>query len=216
MEQVKYLCDMQDWPTQLAKGQKNRGTSVQPGFGLKHDTHAPLGHFRLLKDKSDMDIGEIAYNPSHIDDPVSMIATFSHELSHYLMAYATSVMPGGHDLMEHATDLCATYLGFGIFLANNARSFSGFSEFDQIGWESSATGYLSERALICALVINEQLQGRDPMLAAPHLKSYLRKDLKLAAKYASKRDLHMDIAAIDLFEYGVTAYETPSEPPAAR
>lgn len=213
LDQVKYLCDMKDWPTKLVTGEKSRDASIQPGFALQHEQHAPLGHFHLVENKDGSYIGEVAYNPSQINDAIGMVATLSHELSHYLMAYASSVMPGGHDMMEHATDLCAVYLGFGIFLANNARSFDTISEFDQIGWESRAAGYLSESALISALVINEQLCGRDPMLASPYLKNYLRKDLAKAHKYAAKKNLKQDLANIDLFEYGVTAYADQRQMP---
>jgi len=202
LNRVKYLCDMPDWPTTLVADEASRKSFIDSDIALKHENHAPLGHFRLLEDQDGQTIGEIAYNPSNLADSISMIATFSHELSHYLMAYAKTVMPGGHDMMEHTTDLCAVYLGFGIFLANNARNFEGFSH----GWQYQAAGYLSERSLICALVINEQLQGRNPILAAPYLKSYLQKDLKMAAKYASQFDLHAETDLIDLFEYGVSAY----------
>ncbi|WP_438729876.1 hypothetical protein ACR9YC_03440 [Parasphingorhabdus sp. DH2-15] len=41
-------------------------------------------------------------------------------------------------------------------------------------------------------------------------------DKEFGADSERKRNLHMDIAAIDLFEYGVTAYATQPEPPAAR
>ena len=48
------------------------------------------------------------------------------------------------------------------------------------GWQSRTQGYLSEGALVTATAIAERLAGRDPAGAAPHLKDYLRKDLKQA------------------------------------
>ncbi|MDH4318404.1 MAG: hypothetical protein OEV64_08445 [Desulfobulbaceae bacterium] len=44
-----------------------------------------------------------------------MIATFAHELSHYLIATAPEPPPGGWESWKFATDIGATFLGFGIF-----------------------------------------------------------------------------------------------------
>ena len=68
----------------------------------------------------------ITYNPSLTDDIDAMIATFAHELGHYLMSTAKTAPPGGWELHELHTDLTAVYLGFGLFLANSARSFGQF------------------------------------------------------------------------------------------
>jgi hypothetical protein len=115
-----------------------------------------------------------------------MIATFAHELGHYLMSSAKSAPPGGWSLHELHTDLTAVHLGFGIFLANSARSFSQFQSAGEMGWSSRTQGYLSEGALVTALAIFQRLRGADPIEPMPYLKDYLRTDLKRAVKGLAK------------------------------
>lgn len=200
-DQVKALSGMENWPTKLQAGDASRSSAVAPGFGLKHENHAPAGEFRLADGAPGEQIAEIFYNPSHVAQPENLIATFAHELAHYLMSGAKTAPPGGWDIHELTTDLAAVYLGFGTFLANSASNFSAFTEFDQMGWQHDRQGYLSERALVCALAIWEALAGRDALLAAPYLKSHLAKDLKSAAKYIAKQDISEQVMAVDLSSF---------------
>jgi hypothetical protein len=143
-------------------------------------------------------IAEIRYNPKHLANPESLIATFAHELSHYLMSNAKSDPPGGWDIHELTTDLTAVYLGFGIFMSNSAWNFEGHSSYDQQGWQYERQGYLTERGLVTAIAIWESLAGRDPIAAAPFLKRHLAKDLKNAAAYVNKYDVAQQIRDYDL------------------
>jgi hypothetical protein len=137
-------------------------------------------------------------------DTDAMVATFAHELGHYLMSTAKSDPPGGWDLHELHTDLTGVWLGFGIFLANAARNFSQFQDAGEMGWSSRSQGYLSEGALVTALAVFQRLRGEDPLAAARWLKDYLRTDLQNAARALAR--LHPDMAravdAVDLGEYG--------------
>jgi hypothetical protein len=132
-----------------------------------------------------------------------MIATFAHELGHYVMSTATTAPPGGWELHELHTDIAAVWLGFGLFLANSARSFSQFQSAGEMGWSSRTQGYLSEPALVTATAIAERLAGRDPIGAEPFLKPYLQSDLRKASKALAR--LHPDMAAavdaVDLSEF---------------
>lgn len=210
-DQVKSLSGMQDWPTKLITGSKSRPSAVAPGFGLKHETHAPAGEFRLAENLAGKPIAEIFYNPSHIDQPEKLIATFAHELAHYLMSGAKTPPPGGWEIHELTTDVAAVYLGFGAFLANSASNFSAFTEFDQMGWQHERQGYLSERALVCALAIWETLADRDALLASSYLKPHLAKDLNAVIKYVKRENIVDQVMAIDLNDFiGDTAETEPN------
>jgi hypothetical protein len=202
-EHVKSAAGMSDWPCTLEPGQSDR--PVVAGFALllRHEgAPAPCGTFTMTGADGEERV-VITYNPALADDPTAMIATLAHELAHYLMSSAKTAPPGGWSLHELHTDLLAVYLGFGIFLANSARSFSQFQSDGQMGWSSRTQGYLSEGALTTALAIFQRLAGRDPLEAAPFLKTYLESDLKRAAKGLARLcpDMAQAMEAVDLAEF---------------
>lgn len=200
---VKAAAGMSDWPCELRAGAGDRPAHVGTGLLLRHEgASPPCGTFAIDDGEGGQKV-VITYNPSLADDSGALIATFAHELGHYLMSTAKSAPPGGWDLHELHTDLTAVYLGFGIFLANGARSFGQFQSGGETGWSSSTQGYLSEGALVTATAIFQRLAGRDPLAAAPYLKPYLESDLRKAAKALDR--LHPDVSAsverIDLSDF---------------
>ena len=175
-DRVKQLAGMEEWPTRLEQGEKSRDLTLGHGQEIKHERHAPAGDYQLKQGDDGNHFALIRYNPSHIDDPAKLIATFAHELSHYLMNTAKTAPPGGWDVHELTTDLCSVYLGFGIFLAMTAWNFQGRND----GWQYERQGYLNERMLVTGIAIWETLAGRDPLHALPYLKPHLAKDMKMA------------------------------------
>jgi hypothetical protein len=201
---VRQAAGMADWPCELQAGAAERPSHVGNALLLRHEgASPPCGTFRVDQADGTSRV-VITYNPSLADDPTALIATFAHELGHYLMSTARSDPPGGWKLHELHTDLAAVHLGFGLFLANSAKNFSQFQSAGEIGWQSRRQGYLGEGALVTALAVVERLAGRDPLAAAPFLKDYLEKDLRRAAKALGRKhpDLPAAVAAIDLGDYG--------------
>ncbi|MEL6876412.1 MAG: hypothetical protein AAGM33_13165 [Pseudomonadota bacterium] len=120
---MKALSGMANWPTKLVAGEENKESNIASGISLVHENHAPAGEFRIANGNTEEQFAEIRYNPKHAEDPESLIATFAHELSHYLMSSANSDPPGGWEIHELTTDLTSVYLGFGIFMADSAWNF---------------------------------------------------------------------------------------------
>lgn len=200
---VRSAAGMADWPCELRAGREDRPIQVGTALLLRHEgAPAPCGTFQVRSSDGTPKV-VITYNPSLAEDSGAMVATFAHELGHYLMSTASSAPPGGWSLDELHTDLAAVWLGFGIFLANSARSFRQFQSAGEMGWSSRTQGYLGEGALVTALAIFQRIRGDDPLAPAPWLKDYLRKDLKSAAGALAK--LHPDMAAavdaVDLSDY---------------
>jgi hypothetical protein len=203
-DNVRNAAGMADWPCELRAGRESRPAQVGFALLLRHEgAQAPCGTFEVEAPDGVRKV-VITYNPSLAADTDAMIATFGHELGHYLMSKAKSDPPGGWELHELHTDLAGVWLGFGIFLANAARNFSQFQSGGEMGWSSRSQGYLSEGALVTALAIFQRLRGDDPLAPARWLKDYLRTDLKNAAKALAR--LHPDMAraveVVDLGEYG--------------
>ena len=201
---VKRAAGMDEWPCELQAGAGDRPIQVGTALLLRHEgAPPPCGTFRVAAAGGETQV-VITYNPSLADDPTALIATFAHELGHYLMSTAAGDPPGGWELHELHTDLAAVHLGFGLFLANSARTFSQFQSAGVMGWSSRTQGYLSEGALVTALAIAQRLAARDPLEAAPFLKDYLEKDLRRAAKALARRhpDLDAAVEAVHLADFG--------------
>ncbi len=200
---VRNIAGLADWPCELRRGKRDRPVNAGNSHLIRHEgPAAPCGTFQIVDGLAGRS-AVISYNPDMERDRGALVATFAHELGHYLMAAAAGTPPGGWDLHELHTDITAVYLGFGIFLANSARSFSQFQDAVEGGWSSRTQGYLSEAALVTALAVVERLGGRDPMAAAPYLKPYLAKDLRKADRALARiaPDMVAAVAAVDLNEY---------------
>jgi hypothetical protein len=201
-EQVRRHAGLGEWECELLQGESSRPVEAGNAHLLRHEgPAAPAGTFETDPEREARVV--ITYNPDLLRDPAALVATFAHELSHYLMFSARTAPPGGWDLHELHTDLCAVYLGFGIFLANSARNFSQFQSATESGWSASAQGYLSEPALVTAIASFQRLAGREAEEAAPYLKKYLQTDLRKAARALARLypDLPAAVMATDLDEF---------------
>lgn len=120
----------------------------------------------------------ITYAPDSVDDPVGLVATLAHELSHYLLP-AKDEPPGGWDNHEFCTDLCVVYSGFGLFGAATAfRYYSGAQS-----WGYQRSGYLTQPEWTFALAVFFALRDQPVEDAKPWLPSHLMNGVRRAAKY---------------------------------
>jgi hypothetical protein len=174
---VKRLARMPDWPCRLIAQPRRPELLVNDIAALKPITHSPAGTFGY--DGNDV---VITYEPSSIDDPGQLIATFAHELAHYLLLRWRDEVPGGKDLHEFTTDLLTVYMGFGVFGASAAFNFSS----DSCGWRWSRHGYLSQRAWVLALAIFLKLRNEASETVKPFLKQHLLSELNDAMKYLDR------------------------------
>jgi hypothetical protein len=124
--------------------------------------------------------------PSKLDDPMGFVATMAHELGHYSMSRFRGEPPGGDEALEPATDVCAVFLGFGVFMANSAFTFQQFHDGRVQGWRTSQLGYLDEKALAYALALFLPLRGLDAGEARRHLKDNPRSYVKHALRHLEK------------------------------
>ncbi|TMM45341.1 hypothetical protein [Qipengyuania marisflavi] len=144
----------------------------------------------------------IRYSSDMLKRPDALAATFAHELCHYLLCEAGDP-PGGPDLMEHATDCAAIYLGFGVLLSNSARHMEHSVDVGGFGWRSWSAGYLSEEARVTATAMFAALHQYDLRDAERALKPHLRKDMQKATKAiaADHPNFAASLSQIDLFNW---------------
>lgn len=117
-EEVKLLMGMSEWPCRL---QPQEDPSVGEVLYVANAPQDPLGTFSVEEISNDNVI--ITYNPKSLANPHSLIATFAHELSHYLLASCPEPRPYEGTDEECLTDLLAIVCGFGVFLANSSFNF---------------------------------------------------------------------------------------------
>jgi hypothetical protein len=183
-ESVKLLAGMRKWECRLMAQPHRADLKVGALQTLKPVTWAPAGTF-----SHDGNQATITYQPADIAEPAKLIATFIHELAHYLLAARPDEPPGGEEVHEYTTDLLTVYLGFGLFQANTAFSFSQHQSVMSQGWQYSRQGYLGERAFAFALAVFLELRGQDNDEVKMQLKPHLFADLVKARKSIVKRRL---------------------------
>lgn len=205
LDEVKAIAGMAEWPTRLVSYASPRAGGQVSAYAFTVPlAGSAAGTFQLVEDGQGGWLGEIRYDFGGLKDQAALVATFAHELAHYRLSQCSRSFPGGEALHELLTDLAAVKMGFGLFLANSARDYHA-RQLDMGGhaWQTRRQGYLSERALVTAMVISETLAGREPADARAFLKPYLTQDLDLARKWFARRDVWADVRAVDLDDYGV-------------
>ena len=175
---MKEYAGMSEWPCELRAQEPDPDRLVAPTVLIQGGEQSPLG---TISSKSPEKI-MITYNPAIIANPNKLVATFAHELAHYLTVACKEPPPGGWDNWEFATDITAVFMGFGIFQANAAFEFTQHSDIFSQGWQCSSSGYLSEEELSFALALFIRLKEINPKKVYPYLdtniKTYVKKSIK--------------------------------------
>ena len=112
----------------------------------------------------------VALEEKKLKDPVGIVATLAHELSHIKLL--------GEDRMEindeHLTDMTTIVFGLGVFNANMAfREFKGFNKY---GW--SRSGYLSQMQWGYALALFAHIREEEDPEWSRFLSTNVKADFK--------------------------------------
>lgn len=182
--QVKAHSGMADWPCTLECQEADPDSMVSPQAFVKDAPTSPSGTFRVLKEGGVL----ITYNPHQLSNPMSLVATFAHELAHYRTAGFPELPPGGWEIWEPATDLASVFMGFGIFLANSHFNFQHFNDGKTAGWRWQQQGYLSDVEVLHMHAIFSAVLGIDQRETLPHLKPALRGIFKRVYKDVKDAD----------------------------
>jgi hypothetical protein len=192
-EQVKRYA-LIDWPVRLVQGD----ATPKQGRGLFEVSQGRsiLGTFSASTDN----IPEISYAANLVNEPISLIATFAHELGHLLVHGAPKAIICEADEEECLTDLAAIYLGFGVFLANTAFESEQWRDdaSGTQGWRTNRRGYLPEADIVFALALFVTVKGIDPSDVRSTLKGRLVKSFDEAR--LDLNDRAADIARIRALE----------------
>lgn len=165
---VKDYCGMSDWPVELVADDDPHAAPAARSLVSVVPQRYAAGRFVVEDDRV-----QITYATAQLRQPEQLVATFSHELAHYLHAAAKTPPPCEADEYEFLTDLTSVFLGFGVFAANARFQFEQFQDGLTQGWQSSRSGYLPETDLVHALALYLRLAGAEAEPAASCLKPHL-------------------------------------------
>jgi hypothetical protein len=179
-QRVKKYAGMENWECELQAQEPDGNPIVAPTIVVNNAPRGPAGTFSVTGEEEQKIT--ITYNPDQVRNPEMLVATFAHELGHYLSGIAKEHPPGGEELWEPATDILATFMGFGLFLANSAFSFNQYTDVNSQGWSTQSQGYLSQYELTYSLAIFCVLKGIEISEVEKHLKNTLRSFFKKAVK----------------------------------
>jgi len=183
-DRVKEYAGLSHWPTRLLDGRQCQ-LEATPQLLLQGPARSPSGVA-----PTQVEEGErlpILYDPALINNPEAMIASFAHTFAHYLGTLAQESPPGGEENWPHITELLATFLGFGLIMANSAFNVRiprcGSCAPQPVDRQS----FLSQYDLTYALAIFCELKGIPRGEVLPHLKGSLRGYYKQALKDVAGR-----------------------------
>jgi hypothetical protein len=175
LAQVKTLMGLSAWPCVLVERQQ---VNVQLGEFM---VTQPIG--KMAAGTFEVEDGEvyITYDPDLLRRPYNLVATFAHELAHYVLHTLPDLPPGADEepgIEELATELAVAGFGFGVIAANAAFGHEVSLTTQRVG----ASGYFSEEQWVFALATQLRLCEDDPAPARGYLKSHLAKKLDAALK----------------------------------
>ena len=137
----------------------------------------------------------ISYNPSQINQPQDLVASFAQTFAAILVAQRGVLPPGGEEFTPQAVDLLACFMGFGVMFANTAYQFKG-------GCGSCYNKYanrevaLPEQEMLYCLALFSTLKNIPVKEVTYHLKSHLRSDYKKAMKELKQKLKQSDNAVL--------------------
>jgi len=147
-----------DKPLELTEGIVTERAKKGPG-------HA-LGMYSEKSDKFSIGI-ELGV----LKDPINLIATLAHELSHLILLGEGRLEENDEEL----TDLNTIAMGFGIFTANSTFKFEQWRGTSHQGWQASRQGYIPEQVSAYGLALLANYQRTEKLNWTQYLNSAIRK-----------------------------------------
>ncbi len=187
LQRVLQYSAMQQWPCRARPANPQSEIAPTPHIQIKNALRGPHAEISV-EGEGWIDI---PYDPQALRQPDALIAALAQNLAVLLGRAIPTPPPGGEELRAPATDLLTIFLGFGLFITNNAcniqRGGCGGCRVPAV----QLMGALTEEQMCYALAIFCHLKGIDNRELLPHLKKSLRKLFKQARKEILRRPLEL-------------------------
>ena len=129
----------------------------------------------------------IGYDPALVGNPEALIASFAHSLATLRAAGAATAPPGGAGNLAYATEVLAVAMGFGVMLANSAKTVQVRSCGSCGSGQANRQSALSQYDITYALALFCQFRDIAAREVVPHLNKPLRPFFKKAARDVAAR-----------------------------
>jgi len=117
------------------------------GMGTEHDPESKTSA-GMYQERQD-GLFEIMIEVQQLRDPLSLIATFAHELGHVKLLGERKISEND----EYLTDLATVVWGFGLFNANSVISSKAWHGTSHHGWSVGSQGYMTQQMFAYALAL---------------------------------------------------------------
>ena len=192
-ERVVEYAGLSRWPLTLAP----HGTCALPVAGKAGPSRPTVsGPFRGPASEVRID-GEakvtINYDPALVGNPEALIANLALSLADLLVSFAPEAPPGGADNRSFAAEILAVLMGFGVMMANSAKTIQVRSCGSCGSHQSNRQSFLSEYDMTYALALFCALKGGDAVKQAQaHLRGPLRPWFKRSVRDITTRSQYLD------------------------
>lgn len=181
-EQVRKYAGVSHWPCRLVEqgAPLIAAQNVVIGGALR----GPGG--QAVAPQADSAWLTIPYNPHQVGRPEALIADYAQVLAWYLGSMGKVLPPGGEKDWPYATEVLATFMGFGLMVANSAYNYRGGcgSCYNPLAQRQA---WLSQDEAVYALAIFAALKDIPDRQVLRELKSYLRPVYRIAIRDIRRR-----------------------------
>jgi hypothetical protein len=185
LDRIKGHMGMQRWPTRLIPVSEEMPVLPSPAIAIHGSAR---GEGALVEIENGVAL-PVRYDPILLRQPDLLIAIMAQSLASPLAQLCPEPPPGGDETRGHATDLLAIFMGFGLFLTNNAFNYHvggcGNNSCKPKGVQ--LLGELTEGQMAYALALFCVLKEIPNTTVLPQLKSTVRPFYKLAVKEVKRK-----------------------------
>lgn len=188
LDRIKGYMGMARWPTRLVALSEEQPFPAFPRIAIS----GPGRGERALVEIEAGQALPVGYDPALLQRPPDVLITLlAQNLASPLAQLCPEAPPGGDENRGAATDLLAIFMGFGIFLTNNAFNYNIGGCGSSCGCGPKGVqlmGVLTEAQMAYALALFCVLKGIPNSDVLPHLKQNVRGFYKQAVKEIERKD----------------------------
>ena len=147
---VQHFAGLDHWPCHLMNANQIQQLELPK---VRYDGALRGSEAQSLVSVDESQYLPFVYDEFMLNDPEVLIASYAHLFAHYLGSTAQESLPGSQEYWPFVTELLASFLGFGVIMANTAHTAKIRSCGSCSGPAVERTNFLSPLEMTYALAI---------------------------------------------------------------